>query len=320
MDNKKTIYLCHKNHQYMIYKIVQGNSFKMHVLVRKIDISDDFHRLVDFDLSEADGISVDLIGGFSQPTSTKVAVAGVQSNVLICEIPATLDIGVYSIRVSFQYKGSTFTSTERNFLKVVDHNSQSSIPIGIVEGETTGILDLRYYIVTQNQSKCFFAYALDDVTLSEQPDMMNNGESFTTTLTPAEGFNLGLVKVIMNGKDITHLCYKDGIISIPALSDYVTIMANGDPDACYYGSSAASEICQLNTENLSKFKGDLVGLTVNVRTTTENPYVWFVTHVPVVFTQAGIDTPMHHTLLGDLHYYWSDQLSEGENIYTIKLK
>ena len=48
----------------MIYKIVQGNSFKLHVLVRKMDVSKEFQRLIDFDMNLATDISVELHGCF----------------------------------------------------------------------------------------------------------------------------------------------------------------------------------------------------------------------------------------------------------------
>ncbi len=37
-------------------------------------------------------------------------------------------------------------SIERNLLRIVEHNSMSNVPIGITEGEHTGLFNLRYYI------------------------------------------------------------------------------------------------------------------------------------------------------------------------------
>ena len=44
----------------MIYKIVQGNAFKLHILVRKMEMSKEFNRLVDFDMTQASDIKVEL--------------------------------------------------------------------------------------------------------------------------------------------------------------------------------------------------------------------------------------------------------------------
>ena len=48
----------------MIYKIVQGNSFKLHIMVRKMDVSKEFQRLVYFDMNLATDIRVELSGCF----------------------------------------------------------------------------------------------------------------------------------------------------------------------------------------------------------------------------------------------------------------
>ena len=70
----------------MIYKIVKGNSFKLHILVRKMDVSKEFQRLVDFDMSLATDIKVELSGFCCDVISVPVQVAGIQGNVLICDI------------------------------------------------------------------------------------------------------------------------------------------------------------------------------------------------------------------------------------------
>lgn len=304
----------------MIYKIVQGNSFKLHILVRKMDVSKEFQRLVDFDMNHATDIRVELSGYFCNTISVPVQVAGIQGNVLICDIPSTLDYGNYNVRVSWKYEGSEMVSIERNLLRIVEHNSMSNVPIGITEGEHTGLFNLRYYIVTKNQLDCPFVYSLDDVTLSSKPDKLKVGERFETTLTPAEGFNLGLVKVIMDGVDITKETYKNRKIEIPAVSGYVSIMANGDDNIYYYGATDAKNICQFNIEDLTKVVGDIVDKTITVSTTEDKAYIWFASRVPVIFTQSGLKASFNTTKIGDIYYYWSDELKAGEYVYNTKLK
>lgn len=305
----------------MIYKIVQGNSFKLHILVRKLDLSKEFQRLIDFDMSQASDIKVSLEGCFCEQTDIPITVTGVQKNVLVCDVPNTLELGRYNVRVSWTVDSHKMVSVERNLLQIVPYNSNVSIPIGMVEGENTGMFDLRYYIVTENISLCPIAYVLDDVTLSNHPDAIKNGEKFEATLTAEAGFNIGFVKVVMNGVDITEESYKDNKIVIPAVSGYVTIMANGDDDVYYYGATDAKDVGELNMEDLSKAKGDIVGKSITVSTTEDKPYIWFVSRVPVVFYQAGFDAAMNNTKVGDLYFYWSDELVAGDdNTYNAKLK
>lgn len=323
----------------MIYKIVQGNSFKLHIMVRKMDVSKEFQRLVDFDMNLATDIRVELSGCFCNTISVPVQVAGIQGNVLICDIPSTLDYGNYNVRVSWKYDGSEMVSIERNLLRIVEHNSMSNVPIGITEGEHTGLFNLRYYIVTDNQSTCPVSFIVDNAkfsyTINEETQMVDSQESFVINATisngkkleaqfmPIEGFSIGQVKVIMDGKDVTAEYYNSNThkVFIPAVSGYVTITAIGTVNASYYGASSAKNMSELNMEDLTLMEGTLVGQTLTITTTEEKPYIWFASRQPLVFNQCGFEASMNATKLGYLYYYWSDELIAGDdNEYQIKLK
>lgn len=304
----------------MIYKIVQGNAFKLHILVRKMDLSKEFNRLVDFDLTKASDIKVELQCCFDDSIIVPTSIGGIEHNVLVCNIPSTLDIGNYNVAVSWNYDGYAMNSVERNIMQIVETNNRVKIPVGVFQGDTVGMFDLRYYMVTKNQSDCTFVYSLDDVTLSSTPATLKLGEKYEATLTPAEGFNLGLVKVVMDGADITRDVYKDGKIEIPAVSGYVSIMANGDDNLYYYGATASKDICQFNMEDLTKVVGDIVDKSITVTTTKDKPYVWFASRVPVIFSQSGLTSAFNTTKIGDIFFYWSDQLKAGEHTYNAKLK
>lgn len=323
----------------MIYKIVQGNSFKLHILVRKMDVSKEFQRLIDFDMNLATDIRVELSGCFCNTISVPVQVAGIQGNVLICDIPSTLDYGNYNVRVSWKYEGSEMVSIERNLLRIVEHNSMSNVPIGITEGEHTGLFNLRYYIVTENQSTCPISFIVDNAkfsyTINGETQMVENQENFVINGTisngkkleaqfmPIEGFSIGQVKVIMDGKDVTAEYYNSNTnkVFIPAVSGYVTITASGTVKASYYGASSAKNMSELNMEDLTLMEGTLVGQTLTITTTEEKPYIWFASRQPLIFNQCGFEASMNTTKLGDLYYYWSDELVAGDdNEYQIKLK
>ena len=323
----------------MIYKIVKGNSFKLHILVRKMDVSKEFQRLVDFDMNLATDIRVELSGCFCNTISVPVLVAGIQGNVLICDIPSTLDYGNYNVRVSWKYEGSEMVSIERNLLRIVEHNSMSNVPIGITEGEHTGLFNLRYYIVTENQSTCPISFIVDNAkfsyTINGETQMVENQENFVINGTisngkkleaqfmPIEGFSIGQVKVIMDGKDVTAEYYNSNThkVFIQAVSGYVTITASGTVKASYYGASSAKNMSELNMEDLTLMEGTLVGQTLTIETTEEKPYIWFASRQPLIFYQCGFEASMNTTKLGDLYYYWSDELVAGDdNEYQIKLK
>lgn len=304
----------------MIYRIVQGNSFRLHILVRKMDLSKEFNRLVDFDLTQASDIKVELLCGFGDSVIVPTSVSGIGHNVLVCTIPSVLELGNYDVKVSWRFNDFDMVSVERNIMQIVESNPKTKIPVGVVQGGTVGMFDLRYYMVTENQSVCPFTYSLDDVALSSTPSTLRLGEKYEAVLTPAEGSNIGLVKVIMDGNDITDEVYKDGKIVIPAVSGYVSVMANGDDRLYYFGASAAGDMATFNMADLNRMEGDLANGSVTVTTSADKPYVWIVTRVPLVFTQSGLSAAFNTTKVGDLYFYWSDELKPGDNVFNAKLK
>lgn len=119
----------------MIYKIVQGNSFKLHILVRKPDISSESNMLIDFDMTKATDVKVSLVCNFGESTIIPAHVSMALPNVVVCEVPSTLDIGNYNVSVSWKMDGNDMASVEKNLFRIVEYNSQAQYPICMVEGE-----------------------------------------------------------------------------------------------------------------------------------------------------------------------------------------
>lgn len=65
-----------------------------------------------------------------------------------------------------------------------------------------------------------------NVTSSNSETSVQDGGSYTATLTAAEGYNLDSVSVTMGGVDVTADVYANGVISIPAVTGNVEIMAS----------------------------------------------------------------------------------------------
>lgn len=119
----------------MIYKIVQGNSFKLHILVRKPDISSESNMLIDFDMTKATDIKVSLVCNFGESTIILAHVSMALPNVVVCDVPSTLDIGNYNVSVQWRMDGNDMASVEKNLFRIVEYNSQAQYPICMVEGE-----------------------------------------------------------------------------------------------------------------------------------------------------------------------------------------
>ena len=152
---------------------------------------------------------------------------------------------------------------------------------------------------------------------------ISNGKKLEAEFIPIEGFSIGQVKIIMDGKDVTDEYYNSTThkVFIPAVSGYVTITASGTVKASYYGASSAKNMGELNMSDLTMYEGTLVGQTLTIATTEEKPYIWFASRQPLIFSQCGFEASLNTNKLGDLYYYWSDELVAGDdNEYQIKLK
>ena len=66
---------------------------------------------------------------------------------------------------------------------------------------------------------------LTNVESTNPSAMVNEGESYTATLTAAEGYELDTVTVTMSGMDITATAYADGMVSIDSVTGNVVITA-----------------------------------------------------------------------------------------------
>lgn len=83
---------------------------------------------------------------------------------------------------------------------------------------------------------------LVNVTSSNSVTSVTEGASYTATLTAADGYKLNAVSVLMGGVDVTADVYADGVISIPAVTGNVEIVAS----AMWSGTETA----ELNTDGL----------------------------------------------------------------------
>ena len=80
---------------------------------------------------------------------------------------------------------------------------------------------------------------LTNVTNSNSETKATEGESYTATLTPTDGYNLDSVTVIMGGVDVTADVYADGVITIASVTGNVIITASAVEDSA---TAAAFEL------------------------------------------------------------------------------
>lgn len=305
------------------YRIVKGNSVKLHAVVRKLEMSRDMNRLVDFDMRLCDSVKVELVGVWGDARELDYTITGQTGNEIVITIPGDIDYGKYGIRISWEQEGVPMASVERKLIGIVDHNSQTRLPLGHVDTESAGLFTLGYWLETSDTEVCTIVYALRNVTVSNGAKTVAGGSSYETTVTADDGYDVGMVRVVMNGEDVTPAVYdtKERKITIAHCHGQITILADSEEVGYYAGASAASNTSELDIDELTKMnEPDMLDRTITVQTTEDKPYVWMVSRKPMDFTQGGMLCNFHVQHLGDLWYYHSDELTEGENEYKAILR
>lgn len=155
-----------------IYKIVKGNSFKLHIEMQKAYISQNKQMLEDLDMTQVSNLRIELTDMFGD--NIPLFVKPGQSPYIFCKqdgskvvlsskevaltFPSTLDEGTYGIRITGKYNGNDFCSIERNLIAIVSHNSKTHIPLGIVEGEQGGLYNAKYWMELNTREEVIKSY------------------------------------------------------------------------------------------------------------------------------------------------------------------
>lgn len=142
----------------MIYKIVQGNSFILHISISKVESQANKQYLSDLDLSQASGLSVWLTDMFGCDMKLDISISPNSTNDIIAKIPTNIDCGIYGIKLSGTYNGSDFSSVEPKLISIVASNREGHIPIGIISGEIGGLIYARYWIEMNGGEKIIMSY------------------------------------------------------------------------------------------------------------------------------------------------------------------
>lgn len=132
----------------MKYRIVEGNGFKLHILVSKLCIAQNNNAIADCNMNRAANIKVELIDGCGDGIRLKHKVSDTAANELVCDFPGNISVGCYSVKVSWEAGGTKLSSCESNLFAVVPYNRQARLPLGVIDGEPCGLYNLRYYITT----------------------------------------------------------------------------------------------------------------------------------------------------------------------------
>lgn len=141
----------------MVYKILKGNSFYLHVLIDKVEMTWGSRRSASVNVLGLQDLVVKMLGDFYCCETYVLKEVKRTSSEVVCLIPPTMDIGNYSLQVKWKDGEKQLTSKERGIVQIVSDNRQTMVPAGVIDGEFTGLYNLRYYIT-------------DDLSTSAIPD------------------------------------------------------------------------------------------------------------------------------------------------------
>lgn len=224
----------------MTYKIVQGNKFTLHICVSMLSVQASSQRLVDLDLNQTKDLKVYLTDMFGNDTMLEANVSGNNPNEILATFPSNLERGIYGIKICGIYKGDNFCSLDRRLFSIVGSNRECHIPLGMIDGELSGLICAKYWID------------------------LNKGQYLS-----------------------------------------------------YYGALNTRSASSVSVNFLNCYNGVMGGKSFTIHTTDLNDIIWFVSPVPLTFTQSGLPLSLKMTQIDDMYYYNSDELTEGDNVITV---
>lgn len=101
-------------------------------------------------------------------------------------------------------------------------------------------------------------YNLSHVSSSNTTAIIENGQSYTTTLTASTNYTLNTVTVLMGGVDITSTAYSSGTVSIPSVTGNIVITATAVLAAQSITATYTQSGTVYDTDSLDSLKADLV--------------------------------------------------------------
>lgn len=176
----------------MVYKIVKGNSFVLHVLLQKTSITQDKQTLEDMNVSQITRLRVYLNDMFGEEIDLKTIRYDMQNspfpkNDVQVIFPSNIDVGIYGITIKGVYESNDFCIVERNLFSIVYSNEKTSIPMGVIAKSIGGMYNAKYWMAfnkvesASDLDRVYYGasstsnYELVDLTeLTEETAKLNN--------------------------------------------------------------------------------------------------------------------------------------------------
>lgn len=161
------------------YKISQGNSPTLHVILQKAIIGKSKQTLVDLDTATFSEIKLYLLPAWGGKITLDWSYADDALNEIKAVLPNNLLPGPYGVMVEGEYNGVPLSSRERHVLSIVPYNRKTHIPLGILEGELGGMLNAKYWLDINNEEQNIYTVKVT----SDPATITYDGEQHTVTVS-----------------------------------------------------------------------------------------------------------------------------------------
>lgn len=141
------------------------------------------------------------------------------------------------------FSGSTFRD------KVVNWAFQLGIPADTLNAFRAAVIDGTPDIIIPPTVTYTVTESLSNVTITPHESTVDEGDSFSATLTPVQNYGIKEVVVTMGGVNITSAAYSNGVVSISSVTGNIVITASGYYAGNYLDLVGYDADCRLGTSD-----------------------------------------------------------------------
>jgi len=169
--------------------------------------------------------------------------------------------------VSLTYNGSKVVCSEKKVVETVSGTKTIELRNCMVDGRgpydfINGSASKKDNSATSSTTKYTIKTTLTNATIDNSATTIKHGESYSATLTSTTEYRLDIVKITMDGKNITSSAYNNGKITINEVTGNVIITATAATTQ-FANDSWSTIIANVKSGNTSAYKvGDAKEITL----------------------------------------------------------
>lgn len=132
-----------------------------------------------------------------------------------------------------------------------------------ISNEVLNGVEIKATVIVPEIPNYSITYSLENVTSSNTVTTIKQGESYSCTLTPSEGYSINRINIIMNNEDITNTAYSSGIVTISSVTGNIIINAQ----AATYSIDESTKIFHIDSTCYNDTDVTLIDDVANISAT-----------------------------------------------------